>query len=89
MLKYTIVYEKEPFEGMTDKRFYNNRIKYAKHQKDRLTSLEKSFHKFHVLGLDEFGDLEVVSSFVFPRLLTNEQQLFISNDGKKLLEITN
>ena len=88
VLKYSLVYEKEPISDMTDELFYGRRIKQKEHQVNRLVSMKKTFHRFFVLELSELsGTIAMKTQFVFPRYLDHEQHLFVSEDSKKLLEI--
>ena len=58
-----------------------------------MENLEKTFHKFVVVGVneqadsDQNGKIEIKAKFDFPRLLKVHQSLFLSDDYTKLLEI--
>jgi len=73
---------------MTDEVFFGERIKGSPIQICALKTIQKTFHHFLVIALDEMGEVVVRKKFVYPRYHDREQHLFVSQDFSRLLEIT-
>ena len=70
LLPYTLIYQKEEEDDITDEQFYDTRFKSREHQVNALDAIEKTFHHFVAIGVnEETHEIEVKVKFKFPRLM--------------------
>jgi len=98
-LPYSLLYFSQADESVTDASFYGNRIQTEFAEISAMAATQKEFCHFVAVALDEpysqqletnrtiLTDVKVQVSFVYPRVLDREQNLFLSSDFTRLLDI--
>ena len=86
-LPYTLLYLKRANVQVDCCSFFKDRIKPKPYQKSHLENQETAFHTFVVVGLDDAGEVEVKTHFIFPKLVDSAQYILISDDYSRVFEI--
>lgn len=88
VLPYSLLYYEEQDEDMDDVKFFGDRINNTQmNEVSSLAAAAKTYHRFVVINLDEDGDPQIKVSFTYPIVTRREQNLFLSDDYTKLIDI--
>ena len=72
---------------MTDEKFFGERISDSQmNEVSSLAAAEKTYHRFVVITLKN-GEPVIKVSFTYPKMTKREQNLFLSDDFTKLIDI--